>query len=236
MKIKQATLETCSTAIGAVVVIDVIRAFTCAAYAFAAGARDIILTGTVDEALALGRQMPGSLLMGELDGLPIADFDFGNSPTELIGQDLAGRRLIQRTSAGTQGIVRSQCTGHLLAASLVCAGATARYLQRLAPDSVTFVITGINADRDGDEDAACADYIAALLRNGSYPVEDGNQPNPAPFLRRVYESTTGRMFGDPTHPEFSVADLERCAEIDRFNFAMPVERRDGLLVMKAVRV
>jgi 2-phosphosulfolactate phosphatase len=227
MEIRQCTLESCSAATGAVVAIDVIRAFTTAAYAFAAGASDIILVGTVEEALALRERFPGALVMGEVDGLPVAGFDFDNSPTEIAAHDLSGRRLIQRTSAGTQGIVRSTLAERLLASSFVCAGATARYLRQLQPEMITFVITGILYGRDGDEDTACADYLTALLR--------AERPDPAPFIRRVYESTAGRLFTDPTHPEFSPIDLERCAEVDRFDFALVVERREGLLIMSAVK-
>jgi hypothetical protein len=32
-------------------------------------------------------------------------FDFGNSPSEISGVDFGGKTIIQRTSAGTQGIV-----------------------------------------------------------------------------------------------------------------------------------
>ena len=227
MQIKQATLETCHTATSAVVAIDVIRAFTTAAYAFAAGARDIVLVGTVEEALALRKRFPGALVMGEMEGLPVASFDFDNSPSELAGLDLSGQRLIHRTSAGTQGIVRSVQAEILLASSFVCAGATARYLKQHAPEMITFVITGIIYNRDGDEDRACVDYISALLQ--------GEQPDVAPFIQRVYESTAGRIFTDPSHPEFSLADLERCVEVDRFDFALLVERKDGLLVMEPVR-
>ena len=39
--------------------------------------------------------------MGEVDGQPVEGFDFGNSPSKLIGRNLAGKHLIQRTSAGT---------------------------------------------------------------------------------------------------------------------------------------
>ncbi len=49
---------------GAVVVVDVIRAFTTAAYAFASGAAEIYLFASVDEALAFKAEHPGSLAMG----------------------------------------------------------------------------------------------------------------------------------------------------------------------------
>lgn len=226
MKFHHTTLETCPDATGAVVAIDVVRAFTTAAYAFAAGASEIILAGTVEEALALRRRFPDTLVMGEVDGLSIPEFDFGNSSTQIAALNLTGRRLVQRTTAGTQGVVRSTKADLLLAGSLVCAGATVRYLRQVQPETVTFVITGILLGRDGDEDIACADYIAALLR--------GEQPDIAPFVRRVYESTTGHLFTDPAHPEFPAADLARCVEVDRFDFAMVVERREGLWLLKPV--
>ena len=47
MIIQRATLQNCHTATGTVVVIDVLRAFTTAAYAFDAGADDITLVSTV---------------------------------------------------------------------------------------------------------------------------------------------------------------------------------------------
>ena len=121
MQIERATNDTCAIATGAVVAIDVIRAFTSAAFALAAGARDIVPVGTVEEALALRERFPGSLAMGEVGGYPIEGFDFGNSPSALLGRDLSGRRMIQRTSAGTQGLVRSLKAETLLASSLVCA-------------------------------------------------------------------------------------------------------------------
>ena len=226
MQIERATNDTCGSATGTVVVIDVIRAFTTAAYAFAAGAREITLVGTVAEALALRERRPGALMMGEVDGLPAAGFDLDNSPAALIGRDLGGLRLIHRTTAGTQGVVRSLRAETLLASSFVCASATARYITRQSPASVTLVVTGILLGRDGDEDAAYADYLAALLR--------GATPDPAPYIQRVYASTAGRMFADTAQPEYPAADLACCTELDRFDFAMLVERRDGLLVMQPV--
>lgn len=227
MRLERASLETCGDATDTVVVIDVLRAFTTAAYAFAAGAREILLVSTVAEALALRERFPGALVMGEVHGLPVEGFDFSNSPADLLGHDLGGRRMIQRTSAGTQGVVRSLRAATLLTSSFVCAAATARYIAHHAPACVTFVITGVYTDRDGDEDAACADYLAALL--------GGRRPDPVPFLQRVRDSTPGRWFADPAQPDFPAQDLDLCTAIDRFDFAMLVERRDGLLVMQTVK-
>jgi hypothetical protein len=60
--------EQAEQAEGIVVVIDVIRAFTVAAYAFAGGAQRLWLVRTVEEALALREREPGALLAGEIGG------------------------------------------------------------------------------------------------------------------------------------------------------------------------
>ncbi|MBK9714149.1 MAG: 2-phosphosulfolactate phosphatase [Kouleothrix sp.] len=229
MRIERATLETCGAAAGAVVVIDVLRSFTTAAFAFAAGAREILPVGTAEDALALRERFPAAVVAGAAPGgWPIAGFDLGNSPAALADRQLGGRQIILCTAGGAKGLVRSRGAESLLAASLVCAGATARHLLRLAPPLVTLVVTGIYHDRDGDEDIACADYIAALLR--------GDAPEPAEYARRARESDFGRRFTDPHHPATPAADLACCASVDRFDFAMPVDRRGDLLVMTALAV
>ena len=223
MEIQKISIETCGEATGTVVVIDVLRAFSTAAYALAAGAEDITLVGTVEEALALRASMPGALVMGEVDGLPVPEFDFSNSPGQFDRLDLAGRRLIQRTTAGTQGVVRSTRAETLLVTGFPNAGATVRYIQQQPATMVTFVITGILQDRDGDEDAACADYMAARLT--------GQSPDLEPYIQRVLNSTSGHLFADPAQPDFPSTDLAYCTAIDRFDFAMPVTRQNGRLVV-----
>ncbi len=228
MDIQRATLDTCDGVRGAAVVIDVIRAFTTAAFAFAAGAREIIPVATVEEALALRGRFQGVLAIGEVGGERPEGFDVGNSPSALVGRDLRGWRLVHRTSAGTQGLVRAARAAPLLAASMATAAATARYLRRLTLPSVTLVVTGAYAGRDGDEDAACADYLAALL--------GGEAADPAPYTARVRACQAARLFAGSPHPDFPAADIELCAAADRFDFAMRCERRDGLLVLRAVPV
>ena len=224
MEIRRATLDTCAEATGTVVVIDVLRAFTTAAYAFAAGAADILLVGTVEEALALREANPGSLIMGEVGGRPPEGFDFGNSPSAVLQQDLSGRRLIQRTSAGTQGVVRSKNADTLLPASFCVAGATVDYLRQQEATNITLVITDSRPGSWGEEDEACADYLEALLK--------GEQPDRAEIVGRVRGSRTAGKFLDPASPAFPPADVECAVDIDRFDFAMLVRRQNGLLVME----
>lgn len=225
LDVRYATLDDCDRVTGLVVVVDVIRAFTTAAHVLHRGAAEIWPVSGIDEAFALRDRHPGVLLMGEEGGIKVAGFDAGNSPSQLDGIDFAGRTVIQRTSAGTQGIVRSVRADRMLAAGFVCAAATVRAIRRLAGDRVTFVITGADHHRDGAEDLACADYVSALLR--------GEAPDPTPFLHRVPASTAGSHFTDVGRPEFPAADLDLVTELDRFDFALQVTRTDRAVLRAA---
>ncbi len=223
MKFHYTDLETCHAATGVVIIIDVLRAFSTAAYAFWRGAKEILLVSTVEEALSLKSQIPNSKAMGEVGGLPPEGFDFGNSPTFILEQDLSGVTLIQRTGAGTQGAVRSRNAQVMLASSFVVTNATVQHISRLGIDEVTFVITG-KWDERGDEDLAYAEYLESLLK--------GEHPDTEPFVRRVYESRDALQHLDPAGIAFPLSDLDYCTQIDRFDFSMPITREDGRLIMR----
>jgi len=224
MKILRSDLPHCPELQGAVVVIDVLRSFTTIAYAFAQGAREVIPVDSIEAARELRMRYPDALAVGAVGGgAPATGLDMGNSPAQIAALDLKGRRVIQYTAGGTRGLVACDHAVVLLAASLVCATATANYLRLLNPPSVTLVVTGIWTDRDGDEDHACADLIEALLR--------GDDPPRAAFAARVRSSDFGRRFIAGADPNLPLADLECAAAVDRFDFAMPMNRlRDGLLI------
>lgn len=225
MKFHYTNLDTCHTANGLVVVVDVIRAFTNAAFAFSRGADRIYPISGVDEALEFKRQNPEVLVFGEVGGIPPAGFDSGNSPAHTEALDLTGRVIVQRTGAGTQGVVRSVQATAMVAASFVVAGATVKHIQSLKPQEVSFVITGETYD-GGAEDLACAEYLEVLLR--------GEAPNVAEYLDRVRNSHDGQQFVNSNLSHLPVTDLDYCISVDKFNFAMPVTRENGRFVMRAV--
>lgn len=226
MNFRYANLNTCSDATGLVIIVDVIRAFTTAAFVFSRGAEKIIPVSEAEDALHLKGQIPNALACGEISGVPPEGFDFGNSPTQILHRDLSGRTIVQRTSAGTQGVVRSSRAEKMVAASFVVAAATARYVQSLAPETVTFVITGQAFAGGGDEDLACAEYLEYL--------SCGQTPDIQPYLERVRKSGDAKMFHDPASLHFPESDISHCTSVDRFNFAMPIVKENGRHIMRAI--
>ena len=218
------SLAEASKAHGVVVVIDVLRAFTTAAYALANGVNRICPVASVEESFQYKKENAAYLLMGEVDGDKPPMFDFSNSPDEICQADVSGKILVHRSSAGTQGLVRAEGAAQLLAASFVVASATASYLRSLNPDDISFVITGTHQGRDGDEDRCCGEYIEALVR--------GEIPNPRFFTDRVGTSTVGRDFLHGKAAYMLKKDFELSLQVDRFQFYLPVRHEGERLVME----
>jgi 2-phosphosulfolactate phosphatase len=214
-----------STAVDAVVVIDVLRSFTTAAVALDKGALAVYPVEDPASVRHVCARIERPVSVGAFaGGAPVPGFDYGNSPCALADADLTGRNVVISTAAGVRGLHLFRRARHLYAASLVCARATADAIREAGDDEVCFVITGEWTDRDGDEDVACADYIESLLR--------GESPSPEAFARRVRQSDFGARFALGTWPNLPAADLEIVAHADRFGFAMPVQVEAGELVIR----
>ena len=199
-------------------IIDVIRAFTTAAYAFSAGIEEIELVATVEEALS----RPG-FRMGEVGGRLIPGFDHNNSPSRMIGRRLSGRA-VQRTGSGTQGVVLATHAQSLWLGSLVIASATARALQD--EDEVTLVAMNALPEGTEDEDLAAALYLQALLKGEPLPTER--------VISMVRNSDSAASFV-PEDPDRPIEDLDCCTAIDAFDFAMRVHHQDGRLIARPWR-
>jgi len=232
MKFNRLTLDNCHTATGIVLIIDVLRAFSTAAYAFSRGAKQIHLVSGVQEALDLKAKLPNAKAMGEVGGLPPEGFDFGNSPTRILEHDLTGITLVQRTGAGTQGAVRCVNAEVMLATSFVVAQGTMNYVLKLNPNEITFVITG---GFGNDEDVACADFLEKRFTGAALSPSKGQETEAQEFIRRVYASRDA-LEHMPDHPQFPKADLDYCSRIDAFDFALPITREGGQLIMRPVQV
>ncbi|MGW6492132.1 2-phosphosulfolactate phosphatase [Streptomyces sp. NPDC055056] len=202
------------------VVVDVMRAFTVAAWAFAQGAEKIVLAESLDEALALKARHPGWTALK--DGPPAPGFDAVNSPGMLRSVDLGGRTVVQKTTAGTVGALAVKEASLVLCAGFVVAEATARLLRMRAAGQVTFVVTG--EDGRADEDLACAQYIA---RRATEADTDA-----AAFLRRAGGSRAAAELAQGVRQGVHPDDVALCLELDRFPFAMVATLEDQLMVLR----
>ncbi|MFE0794228.1 2-phosphosulfolactate phosphatase [Streptomyces mutabilis] len=202
------------------VVVDVMRACTVAAWAFAQGAERIVLAESLDEALALKARHPDWAALK--DGPLAPGFDMVNSPGLLRSIDLAGRTVVQKTTAGTVGALAVKGASLVLCAGFVVAEATARLLRTHECDSVTFVVTG--EDGQADEDLACAQYIA---RRATGAGTDASEfLGRAAASRAATELATGVRQG--VHPD----DVALCLELDRFPFAMVATSEGPQMVLR----
>ena len=197
------------------VVIDVVRAFTVAHYAFLRGAEKILLVPEVAEALAVRDELPGVLLAGEIGGLPIGGFDLDNSPCRFASAGLEGKTIVQKTTNGVKAALHSLGAPVVLVTGFTNARATAEFLKRRFGGSDAR-INLVASHPTGDEDLACAEYIRSLL------LDEGMHGDEV--RGRIYACETVRKFLDPSRPEFDAKDIDFCAECLPAEFVMSVNK------------
>lgn len=216
-------LEGARRAEGVVVIVDVFRAFTTAAVALSRGATKIVMVAGIEEALALREAGVGEVCVGEIDGIRPEGFDFGNSPYEMTRADLRDKVVIQSTRAGTTGVAAANASA-IYACSFVVARATAEAILQQPPPLVTIVAMGWNAEVRTDEDELCALYLRNLLQ--------GRRPDADALRTLVLAGGEAGKFQDPAQPHFHPQDCELALEIDKYDFAIGVEKEDEMLIAR----
>lgn len=204
-------LEGARQAKGLAVVIDVFRAFTTACFVHASGG-EILAVAAEDPARALAGTLPGSLLMGERDCVPLPGFDFGNSPALVEGRDLSGRTVVFTTSAGTQGLAEASGAEEIVTGSFVNARAVVEHIRARDPETVTLVALGESGLWPSPEDTMCAIYIKNELEGFPNSFE-----TLARYLRDV---PSAAKFLDPDKDYAPARDLDLCLDLDRFGFVL----------------
>jgi len=215
-------LEGAAAAEGTVVIVDVYRAFTTAAVAFARGVKKIVLVAEVADAIKAKQAGQGDFTAGEVDGKKPAGFDFGNSPYELACADVAGKTMILSTRAGVVGAMGATKAERLYGCALVNAAATARAVLSESPKLVTIVAMGWAGKTRSDEDEQCALYLRNLLQ--------GRQPDREAVRSLVLSGAESQKFGDPAQPHFHREDRNLAVNIDGIPVPVRLVRKDDLII------
>jgi len=203
------------------VVIDVLRAATVSAYLLGAGVDSIIPVATLNEAFNYKNHDHTVLLVGEDKGIKIPGFDIGNSPSEIIHRlDLSGRKVVHRSSTGTQGLVTAQDAKQVIFGSFVTVQPIMKFLQQHQDRKVVLV------PMYAPEDHLLAEYIQAnLLGNQSASIDQiKNQLSQHEWLRK--------SFLNPNNKDFPEEDFHLAVKIGVFDF-FPLMRNGRLVKTKS---
>lgn len=197
-----------------VVVIDVIRSFTCATIALAQKAEAILCVNSLEHARELKLEHPDYVLIGEERGLKPEGFDFGNSPEEYSLASFCDKQLVQRSTNGTRSLIEAAGgSSKLWAASALNASATARAVMNTEQQAVDLIVT----DPSTSEDRACAEYITKIITGDraskldlrSAILRGGGEHQALWHRRRTSEEL--RQFE---------RDVKNCSQVDQYNFAI----------------
>ena len=218
---------------GTAVVIDVIRATSTIVEALASGARAVYPTLSSEEAIrlvnSLGRE--DTLLCGERKGLRIEGFDLGNSPHEFTPARVSGKQIVMSTTNGTRAFLAAEGADRVLAASFLNLSAVGEAVSD--SERVVLVCAG-KEGRFSLDDGLCAGLILQGLSgegddrpSNDWQLDDASKSvlalvkahNVAADLLRETEAGTALV-------EIGLeADLERCADVDRYQLVPEMHDR-----------
>ena len=227
IKILQLT-EGAKKAKGLTVVIDVFRAFSTACYVFASGAEKIIPVEHVEEAVNLKKLMPKVVLLGERYERKVPGFDFGNSPTHILDQDLTGKTIVMTTSSGTKGIANASLSDEIITGSFVNADAIVRYIRLKNPSMVSLVCMGYEGRYPTQEDTYLAEYLQDKLLNKLTDFEN---------MKQILRIGDGARLLDPANHEWSPStDFELCLDPNRFDFVLKIEKGESFNWLRKIEL
>lgn len=196
------------------VVVDALRASATAAMLLDAGATELLVVRTVEEAFAARQRFPDALLYGERGGLPPEGFDYGNSPREAA--PARGKQVIFTTTTGAGRLVAAWGSEAVYFGSTVNASAVVRAAAR--HDREVVLIPAGLADEpsfDAQEDWVAAAVIA--MKSGARIAEGADRF--AFWRQRIDREGVDALFHSAPHAgklrSVGMAqDVACCAQVD----------------------
>ncbi len=167
-----------------VVVVDAFRASTTIAVLVSKGARVVPVTSVEEAASA-----ETDFRIGERGSAKVAGFDFGNSPTEILGSEMPpGSSVALSTTNGTRVLEAARGASTIVTGAFVNAGILAEELAGVAHDGAEVVVVGCGWEgRRASEDEAAAGAILYRLHSRGVELDER--------ARSVVESYLSRPVG-----------------------------------------
>lgn len=221
------------------IAIDVLRATTTMAAAFAAGAEAIEVFSDLDKLVQASQQWPAEkcILAGERGGQRVDGFDLGNSPRDHSPERTAGRRLFMSTTNGTRCLQRIQAAPLVMTAALTTRRAVVDRLLAKQPETVWLVGSGWEGTYSLEDTVCAGAIIHSLMAKSGQSFVDCTGNDSAVSAVALYEQWQDRMvelMRIATHGQRllglnNTADLDYCAQMDVMDI-VPEQSQPGVLV------
>ncbi|MFD2046517.1 2-phosphosulfolactate phosphatase [Ornithinibacillus salinisoli] len=212
------------------IVIDVLRAFTVAHYAFLRGVQRILLAETVEQAFQIKEKNPSFLLAGEVDGIAIKGFDLDNSPYLIQQKKLSGKTLVQKTTNGVRATLNCLASDHVYVTGFTNARNTAEFIRENLINGDKDVVHIIASHPSGDDDYACAEYMKHILEDADVRISVHE------VKERIKNSHVAKKFFDENNPDFRREDVLHCLVELNTNFIMKVDNSGEIPMIERVQV
>ena len=143
-----------------VLFVDIFRASTTIVTLFANNATKIVGVKSLQQAQEFVAK--NYLLVSE-----VYDGGYDNSPTQLLGTSIAGKKFVHKSTNLTSAIFSSSIATKSMVVSFINARSTCRYIQSLQGISeITIVMSSSYFEsKESIEDRSCAEYIKSILLN-----------------------------------------------------------------------
>ncbi len=191
---------------GFTIVVDVFRAFSVSYYIDNNNPEKYIISESIEHSMMLKDEFPASILIGERKGIKVDGFEYGNSPTEILGKDFSENTVIHTTTAGTKGLLLQPIENEVVVGSFVNSKALLDYIKLKEIEKVNIYCTARKRNNSGEEDYLFAEYFKQQLLG-----EKSEFDSIVPCLREG----SGKKFSDPGFAPYS--DFLYCLDISRFN-------------------
>jgi 2-phosphosulfolactate phosphatase len=224
-----------------VAVVDVLRATSSLVTMFERG----LLRALISDSLRDARQLAlrnFSLLCGEAKMLPIAGFDYGNSPAEFDALSLRGKSAVLWTTNGTKALGAAAGSPAVIAAALINRRAAARRLvEEARTRRLDAVVLCAGLERGAAfslEDTVTAGAIVEAAQEAEPEIELADDAWAAFHLWRWYKGDAMRAFRHAAHGRALLAagfgdDLRYAAQLDLYETVPVLSDEDGVKTMRA---
>jgi 2-phosphosulfolactate phosphatase len=227
----------------AIAVVDVLRASSSLVAMFERGLLRAIVADTLRDARALALRN-FSILCGEMKAMPIAGFDYGNSPAEFSQLALQGKSAVLYTTNGTRAIAASAESPFVAVASFVNRSAVARRLvdEAVRRDvDINIVCAGLHRGATFSlEDSVAAGAVVDAVREIDDTVSMTDSAWAAYHLWRFYRGDAMRVFRHASHGRALVElgfedDLAYAAQLDASTTVPVLFDEDGVRTLRVHR-